>query len=106
MNTHAAPVVCSECFRDQGLRLEARRLGVVDATVCPNCCAASSHKLNAGLLTTLAYDYSVWGSLRRLDYGAAPLIQFNERESTSITVPSWLEADVQLIGQILGVGFF
>ena len=35
-----------------------------------------------------------------------PQIQFNQRQKTSITVPSWLEADMRLIERALCVGFF
>ncbi len=106
MDAPAEALVCSECFRDQGLRLDAQRLGVADSTACPNCGATIGRKLNADRLATLAHRFFVWGSLLRCDYGAAPLIQFNQHQKTSITVPSWLEADMRLIERTLGVGFF
>jgi len=42
----------------------------------------------------------------RAKYGAAPLIQFNEHQKTSIDIKPWLTADVELIERLLGVGFF
>jgi hypothetical protein len=54
----------------------------------------------------LARDFFVLGTVERLDYGAAPLIQFNTRQETSIDVPHWLDEDIRLIGQTLKVGFF
>jgi hypothetical protein len=90
-------LACSECFRDQGLRLDAQRLGVTDSTACPNCGAIIGRKLNSDRLAALASRFFVWGSLLRCEYGAAPQIQFNPRQKTSITVPSWLEAHVGLI---------
>lgn len=98
--------VCSECFLDEGLRLDAQQTGVADSTACLNCGATNGQKLDANHLATLAYRFFVWGSLLRCDYGAAPLIQFNEHQKTNITVPSWLEADMRLIERTLGVGFF
>lgn len=102
----ADPLLCSECFRDEGLRLDARSIGLSDASVCPNCGAAVGAKLDEKRLSTLAYRFFVWGSLLRCEYGAAPLIQFNEFQRTSITVPQWLESDLRLISDKLRVGFF
>jgi len=102
----AAAVVCSECFTDQGLRLDAERLGAADSNPCPNCGATNGYKLSADRLADLAGRFFVWGSLQRAAYGAAPRIQFNEHQTTSISVPSWLEADMRLIERTLHVGFF
>lgn len=98
--------VCSHCFRDEGLRLDAERIGVSHSTACSNCGATIGRKLDVDRLAALAHRFFVWGSLQRCDYGAAPLIQFNEHQETSITVPSWLEPDIRLIERTLGVGFF
>ncbi len=98
--------VCSGCFRDEGLRLDAQRIGIADSTACSNCGAITGRKLDADRLAALAHRFFVWGSLLRCDYGAAPLIQFNQHQQTSITVPSWLEPDMRLIERTLGVGFF
>lgn len=106
MNAPADFCVCSECFRDEGLRLDAQRIGIEDTAVCSNCGASIGRKLDADRLATLAHRFFVWGSLLRCDFGAAPLIQFNQHQKTSITVPSWLEADMRLVEQTLGVGFF
>ncbi len=42
----------------------------------------------------------------RARYGAAPLIQFNEHQKTSVDLAPWLEPDVRLIERLLHVGFF
>src|SRR5260370_328160 len=34
-------VLCSSCFRDQGLRLDAIQIGVHNESKCPNCMASS-----------------------------------------------------------------
>ena len=99
-------IACSECFHDQGLRLAAQRLGVTDSTACPKCGAPIGRKLNSDRLAALASRFFVWGSLLRCEYGAAPQIQFNQRQKTSVTVPSWLEADMRLIERALCVVFF
>lgn len=99
-------VACPECFRDQGLRLDARLIGVETSDRCPNCGSTTGRKLNSDRLATLAYRFFVWGSLLRCEYGAAPLIQFNQHQKTSVLLPNWLQRDAQLIERILGVGFF
>lgn len=40
------------------------------------------------------------------DYGAAPLIQFNDKQRTSISFPQWLQADPSIFEDALGIGFF
>lgn len=107
MNTpDDSPVVCSNCFSSTGLRLDAERIGREVPGRCPNCTSEGSKKLPLAGLGALAHRYFVWGSLWRARYGAAPLIQFNEHQKTSIDIKPWLEPDVKLIERLLGVGFF
>ena len=101
-----APIVCSNCFGDVGLRLDTEQIGQDISDSCPNCGASGCKQLPIAGLGALAYRYFVWGSMWRAKYGAAPLIQFNERQKTSINVQPWLEPDVRLIERLLGVGFF
>ena len=105
-NSDSALVACSSCFIDTGLRLDAERIGQDVSGVCPNCETDGSKKLTVPGLGTLAHRYFVWGSMWRAKYGAAPLIQFNEHQKTSIEIQPWLAADVELIERLLGVGFF
>lgn len=99
-------VLCSSCFIDHGLRLDSFRLGVEDDTVCPNCSSRDGRKLDKKLVETLAHRFFVWGTLHRTSYGGAPVIQFNEHQTTSISVSSWLQSDVRLFESAIGVGFF
>ena len=101
-----SPVVCSSCFSDTGLRLDAERIGQEVVGACPNCNAEGHKKLPLAGLGALAHRYFVWGSMWRAKYGAAPLIQFNEHQTTSIEIKPWLAPDVTLIERLLGVGFF
>lgn len=101
-----APIVCSNCFVDMGLQLDAERIGQDISGPCPNCGESDYKKLPIAGLWTLAHRYFVWGSMWRAKCGAAPLIQFNEHQNTSISVQPWLERDVRLIERLLGVGFF
>jgi RES domain len=104
--TEADPVACSNCFTDRGLRMDAEKIGQAQSDPCPNCGSIESKKLPLAGLKALAYRFFVWGSLWRARFGAAPLIQFNEHQTTSIDIASSLKLDVKLIERILGVGFF
>lgn len=99
-------VLCSNCFSDHGLRLDAERIGEVGDFDCPNCGDRSGRKLTKDLVATLAQSFFVWGTLHKCDYGAAPIVQFNEHQKTSITTSCWFEKDIELVGNTLGVGFF
>ena len=86
--------------------MDAWRLGVEDKTRCPNCGNSDGSMLSEKLLSQLAHRFFVWGSLHKCDFGAAPGIQFNEQQETSIDVSPCLKNDVQLFEKHLGVGFF
>lgn len=105
-SSEETPIVCSNCFNDVGLRLDAERIGMDLPGSCSSCGSEGFKKLPRSTLGALAHRYFVWGSLWRTRYGSAPLIQFNEHQTTSIDVQPWLQSDVSLIEQRLGVGFF
>jgi hypothetical protein len=98
--------LCSDCFQDQGLHLDAERIGIADDSACPSCGSSTGRKLNPKLIAVLAQRFFVWGTLNRCDYGGAPVIQFNEHQSTCISTSPWFEADLRLIEKTIGVGFF
>jgi hypothetical protein len=99
-------IACSACFEDQGLRLDAWRLGEDETSTCSNCGNLDGKKLSEKSLGQLAHRFFVWGSLHKCDFGAAPVIQFNQHQKTSINVSQWLKNDVHLFEKLLGVGFF
>jgi hypothetical protein len=99
-------VACSDCFSDQGLRLGAEFIGIEEPSACPNCGKTTGRKLTRDYLGLLAHRFFVWGTLHRCDYGAAPVVQFNQHQTTSIDTSPWFDADLKLIGELLGVGFF
>lgn len=100
-------LLCSECFKDEGLRLYAERVGVVaDEIGCRSCGSRTGCKLDAARIEHLAHRFFVWGTLKRFDFGAAPLVQFNDRRDTDIGGPPTLERDMRLIEKAIGVGFF
>ena len=106
MSSVSNVIVCSECFADQGLKLDAEQIGIEEIGVCPNCSNAKGRKLSISELFELAHRFFVWGSILRCKYGAVPLIQFNEHQKTSIDFSPWLKPDVEIFERLLGIGFF
>jgi len=104
----ARPVLCADCFNDRGLRLDASRIGIINALPCPNCGAQKSKKLTPYLLEVLAWNFFVRGSTHRTEYGAAPVLQFNKHHYGKGTyqAPEWLKRDVELIQEKGRIGFF
>ena len=100
------PVACSNCFEDQGLRICSWHIGEVADSKCPRCGLSNGRKLSADTLCELAHRFFVWGSLHKYEYGASPVIQFNESQKTSIRVSPWLLNDVKIFENILGIRFF
>lgn len=99
--------LCSRCFLNEGLRLSAEELGLIDNVYCPNCRSREGRKLTKDLIEYLAYRFFVWGTLQRTDYGAAPLIQFNHDHESEIECgPPWPQEDARTIENAIGVGFF
>lgn len=101
-------LLCSDCFTDEGLRIDAAKHGLTLQGECPNCKSSSGRKLNREHIESLAWRFFVSGTTIRLDYGAAPAIQFNEHHyGESDIVPSvWLQNDVKLIEESAKIGFF
>ena len=99
-------VLCSKCFRDEGLRLDSEAIGAEGESACPNCGSSGGRKLDVDRAVMLAHRFFVWGTVQRCDFGAAPLIIFNEHQRTNINISPWFEADIRLFEEILGIGFF
>jgi hypothetical protein len=99
-------LLCSDCFQNQGLRLDAEKIGFEDSSACKNCSSAAGRKLNRSSIATLAQRFFVLGTFQRCDFGAAPIVQFNDKRATDINLSPWFEADLRLIERALKVGFF
>lgn len=102
----AVPLLCSDCFSDEGLRINALQIGIESDSQCINCGSSAGRKLNRELVEHLAQRFFVRGTISRTTFGAAPIIQFNDRQRTSISVLPWTEPDLRLFEKTLGVGFF
>lgn len=101
-----SPKLCSQCFEDFGLTLEATKFGEIYESPCPRCQSTHGKQLNTHERKKLAYRYYVLGSLQHFDYGCAPIIVFNEHQKTNIDVKNMLGNDLSIFEEVLGVGFF
>lgn len=101
-------LLCSNCFRDEGLKLDAIKIGIQKHQRCPNCNTEDGRKLTKALIHKLCYRFFVRGTIFKCNYGGSPLIQFNEHHfnQSDVEVSSWLLDDVKLIGQAGKIGLF
>ncbi len=101
-------MLCSNCFQDEGLRIDARTIGIDSEVVCPNCNSHDGRKLTKDLVHELCYRFFVRGTIQKFEYGGCPLIQFNEQHynQSDIDVSPWLTNDVNLIEKAGNVGLF
>jgi hypothetical protein len=104
----SGPVLCSDCFVDHGLAIEARKLGHKSNRRCPNCNSAWGVKLGQNDVEGLARCFFVYGTRIKTEFGGAPILQFNSYHhgKDEVRFPSWLEADARLIENVLKVGLF
>lgn len=99
-------VACSSCFYDQGLHLDAEKMGITKNVVCPYCGDKNGKKLTLRQLDELAYRFFVRGSIIKCKYGCFPAFQYNTSQETSISLNPNLINDVNIFEKMLGVGFF
>lgn len=101
-------LLCSDCFQDEGLKIDAYTIGIANNTKCPNCKSENGHKLTKDLVQNLCYRFFVRGTIQKFEYGGCPLIQFNEQHfnQSQINVSPWLTNDVKLIEHAGQIGLF
>lgn len=104
----SGPRLCSNCFTDRGLGIEARKLGHTSRRSCPNCNSVKGAKLYESDIEELARRFFVYGTWINTEFGGAHALKFNEwhRDKADVVFPAWLESDARLIEDALGVGFF
>lgn len=98
-------LLCAECFQDRGLRNMARWIEA-DEAACPNCGIVTKSGLSREQLLWLSNRFFEKGSTIATEYGGAPAIVFNDRQTGSLTPNPPLAADVGLLERTLGIGFF
>jgi len=101
-------LLCSNCFKNEGLRLNAWLRGSVIDVSCCNCGSENGRGLDRDQAMLLVEDFFVRGTVFRSDYGAAPYLIFNEHAAGMIeeTTPKDLVEDVQLLSGCLSIGIF
>ncbi len=101
-------LLCSNCFVDEGLRIDSWKHGVEQEGECQNCKSHDGKKLTREHVLGIAHRFFVNGTTIRFDYGAAPRVQFNEHHygKSDISPSPWLKNDVELIEEAAKIGFF
>lgn len=100
-------ILCSDCFKDEGLRLDSYKSGIISDETCPNCSSNTGKKLTSTLINKLAHRFFVRGTTYKEGYGAAPIIQFNQlNEGDELDITNDLKDDVQLFKKSIGINFF
>lgn len=105
---NSQPLLCSNCFTDEGLRIDAAKCGLEQQGDCPNCKSPEGRKLTKKDIECLAWRFFVGGSTIRCQYGAAPAIQCNEHHygKSDISPSPWLKNDIKMIEEATKIGFF
>ncbi len=105
---NSQPLLCSNCFADEGLRIDAAKHGLEQQGDCPNCNSTEGRKLTKKHIEDLAWRFFVSGTTIRCEYGGAPAIQCNEYHygKSDISPSQWLKDDIKLIEGAAKIGFF
>ena len=108
MEDFSQTLLCSNCFVDEGLRVDAFKHGLEQEGACPSCNTTSGRKLTKDHVKKLAWRFFVAGTTIRTEYGGAPVIQCNEYHygKSNISPSPWLKNDVKLIEDAARIGFF
>ncbi|MDX9690466.1 MAG: RES domain-containing protein [Proteobacteria bacterium] len=101
-------ILCSNCFLNHGLQLQAATIGKRLEFKCPNCGTCSGYKLTEIDAYKLSEIFFVKGSYHRSDYGGSPTIQCNQAQYgvNEINPKGVLNHDIRLLENKLGIGFF
>jgi hypothetical protein len=101
-------MICSDCFHNEGLRLEARKIGVASEEICENCGATSGRKITTTeQVRLLMQNFFMHGSVPQDIGGWAPVYWWTDRiERDDTTFDDTLRGDYELIKEKLGVCVF
>ncbi|HEY0267285.1 MAG TPA: RES family NAD+ phosphorylase [Rhizomicrobium sp.] len=101
-------LLCSNCLKNEGLRLNAWLRGSDTNSLCKNCGSENGRGLDRNQAMNLVQDFFVRGTVFRGDYGAAPQLVFNEHHAGMVeqNTPEDLVDDVQILSQYLSIGIF
>ena len=101
-------LLCSQCFSDQGLKLNAEQIGKRKDIICKNCKSKDGSKLIKEDIKNLCYIFFVRGTIENFEYGGFPVIQMNEAHygKTNVDLSQHLEKDIKLIEEAGKIGLF
>lgn len=107
-NIFSKHLLCSNCFNNHGLRVNAFIFGVSSKKPCSNCNTSHGKKLCRNKIIKLADMFFVQGTQVKLDYGGAPSIQFNQSRygSSDNDFPEAFKKDMSIISEKAKIGFF
>lgn len=98
------PILCSDCFKDYGLREMAKKIGKANSVVCPQCNSITGAALDKKGLEELCDHYFVHGSYNNAEYGGSPVLMIGEGDGEfDYSVHKSLNHDIQLIHEAAGL---
>ena len=98
----ASPILCSDCFEDRGLTLEACKVGKLSDRKRPECGSRTGLKLSSEAVDELTRRFFIYGSYLKTTYGGASLIRFGRGD---VRFPEWLIADTLMLKRKAGYEF-
>ncbi|MCW0983527.1 RES family NAD+ phosphorylase [Agrobacterium sp. BT-220-3] len=101
-------LLCSACFKDDGLRIESEKVGSKIISRCANCSNLHGHKLTSENLQDLVQHFFWDGSFFRSEFGGASRIVSNpyRYKDSDVTFAPWLSDDAELLQETLEIGLF
>jgi hypothetical protein len=103
-----AIVFCSNCFRNEGLRIEAEKLGRQQESPCPVCSSTSGKKIDGDLLWELCHRFFDYGS-RSIYYPPVyrifPPSTVSRFKENQVKFDASLSDDIARIKQSADIGF-
>lgn len=100
-------VLCSDCFLNSGLRLEAENIGIRAASKCPGCGSTQGRKLGQKQLEKLTIRFFVQATTPHGIGGYASVLQYNsELMGDKVDFDEKTSHDWDLIRKQIGGGLF
>ena len=100
------PVLCPCCFYDLGLRFEAEVRASEPIGTCPNCGTLNTKTLTRQTLLEMSRTFFVRGSTHKGMFGAAPVLQINDTNTSGAELVGLIARDVELLETVLGIRVF
>lgn len=95
--------LCSKCFKNEGIKIEAYRLGTRENTACPNCGSKDGNKLSRPKIYALFKKFFVHGTASQNIGGYAPVLQLsNDPSAEYVRFSSNIADDYELLKKYCG----